>query len=302
MANLLRGLGQVAGVAGKAIQGYGIDRENAVQRKMLADKVMQDAENNRILNAYRKAQTRRLDAPSPPREQIVGSDVVNPDTATARPIQGLTPKVDPPRNLDPNSPEVRERALADAKALADYQASLRPDAGDRVSAATVNAISEGKGQLDAIERARAGVKRYPNAVGIKRGLSLLPGMGRVASVVNQIADPEGDEVRQDIANVGSLKIRDRSGAAVTVGEFPRLAPFIPNEYDTPKKIKNNLDALERELRIVLTALQGGALLSDLSGGGASPSSAGGAASPPGRVPTYEEWRAANTAKKSPRKP
>jgi len=54
---------------------------------------------------------------------------------------------------------------------------------------------------------------------------------------NQIlnrAYPEGVKTRAVIADIGSLKLHDRSGAAVTASEFPRLAPFIPSEKDDPK--------------------------------------------------------------------
>jgi hypothetical protein len=35
-------------------------------------------------------------------------------------------------------------------------------------------------------------------------------------------------------------IHDRSGAAVTAAEFPRLAPFIPTEKDDPPTVKKKL--------------------------------------------------------------
>lgn len=142
-----------------------------------------------------------------------------------------------------------------------------PQGGDRVNAATRTKLAEGAGQLDAIKQARDAIVAYPAAVGLKRGASLLPGMGKIGSVVNQHTDPKGNEARQHLANIASLKIHDRSGAAVSVSEFPRLAPFVPQEYDTPEKVLANLDAMERELRVVLKALQDGALLADLAGGG-----------------------------------
>lgn len=139
--------------------------------------------------------------------------------------------------------------------------------GDRTTAATRVKLAEGAGQLDTIQRARAGVEAYPDAFGIKRGASLLPGMGKIGGVVNQYLDPKGITARQDVANIASLRIHDRSGAAVSVSEFPRLAAFIPQEYDKPEKIKANLDAMERELKVILAALQNGTLLKDLLAGG-----------------------------------
>jgi len=48
MSNFLRNLGQIAGVAGKAIQGYGIDRENKVKQAMLKAREDRDAEQQRL--------------------------------------------------------------------------------------------------------------------------------------------------------------------------------------------------------------------------------------------------------------
>lgn len=54
-------------------------------------------------------------------------------------------------------------------------------------------------------------------------------------------DPKGVEARARVANIGSLRVHDRSGAAVTAAETPRLMPFIPktdDEYPTvDKKLK-----------------------------------------------------------------
>ncbi len=49
-------------------------------------------------------------------------------------------------------------------------------------------------------------------------------------VLNRV-DPKGVDTRAAVADLGSLVIHDRSGAAVTASEFPRLAPFIPTVYD-----------------------------------------------------------------------
>jgi hypothetical protein len=161
---------------------------------------------------------------------------------------------------------------------------------DRTSAATVNKIAEGVGQLDKIQRARDAVKARPESVGLKRGVALLPGMGKLGSVVNQNLDPEGVDARRLIADVGSMEIKDRSGAAVTVSEFPRLAPFIPMEYDSPDKVLGDLENLERELRVVLDALANGANLADLSPG-KTPTPTRRPLAPGAARPSYAEWKA-----------
>lgn len=71
---------------------------------------------------------------------------------------------------------------------------------------------------------------------------------------NQIlnrADPNGVHTRAAIADLGSMVIHDRSGAAVTAAEFPRLAPFIPTEKDDPAAVRKKLTMFEKNLSSII---------------------------------------------------
>jgi len=78
--------------------------------------------------------------------------------------------------------------------------------------------------------------KYPDAVGAK---GYLP-----QDVLNR-TDPKGIDARAGIADIGSLVLHDRSGAAVTASESPRLMPFIPLITDdiktATKKLKRMLE-------------------------------------------------------------
>ena len=65
-------------------------------------------------------------------------------------------------------------------------------------------------------------------------------------LLNRI-DPAGVDTRAEISDIGSLKIHDRSGAAVTVSESPRLMPFIPLATDDQVTVKKKLGRLRDEL-------------------------------------------------------
>lgn len=65
--------------------------------------------------------------------------------------------------------------------------------------------------------------------------------GYLPEGILQRIDPEGVDTRAAIANLGSMVIHDRSGAAVTASEYPRLKPFIPKETDRG-------DVLQKKLR------------------------------------------------------
>lgn len=69
-------------------------------------------------------------------------------------------------------------------------------------------------------------------------------------------DPKGVEARAAIAELGSLIVHDRSGAAVTAAEFPRLAPFIPDEKDDDEAVVKKLKSFARIYQEETDALQG----------------------------------------------
>lgn len=64
--------------------------------------------------------------------------------------------------------------------------------------------------------------------------------GYAPEAVLQRTDPKGVNTRAAIGDLGSMVIHDRSGAAVTAAEFPRLRPFIPLVTDDPAVAKKKL--------------------------------------------------------------
>ncbi len=114
-----------------------------------------------------------------------------------------------------------------------------PRPGTQGSAALRKAIASNQSQLSNIDDAIKELNAHPDAVGIKRGLGdiagHLPIVGNTLSAIQDAAntrvDPGGVPARASMANIASLVIHDRSGAAVTVSEFPRLRPFIPGTND-----------------------------------------------------------------------
>jgi hypothetical protein len=112
------------------------------------------------------------------------------------------------------------------------------------SAAAEKARHESNLGVVAIDDAIKEVEKHPAALGLK---NVLP------DVMRQRTDPGGVAARAAVANIGSLKLHDRSGAAVTAAEFPRLVPFIPNMKDSPaaavvklKKMKQEYQRMQAE--------------------------------------------------------
>jgi hypothetical protein len=70
------------------------------------------------------------------------------------------------------------------------------------------------------------------------------------SVLNDF-DPKGIDTRAAIADLGSMVIHDRSGAAVTAAESPRLMPFIPTQFDSPEAAKKKLKRFIQEYNSIV---------------------------------------------------
>lgn len=144
------------------------------------------------------------------RGQIIQTDdgpmLANPLTGTARPVVG-----------------------SDG---APIQAKLKP-----LPAPVQKALMENDAALKKVDRALAAVQAYPAALGAKNYLG---------DTVRQRTDPKGIEARALVADIGSLKIHDRSGAAVTAAEAPRLKPFIPTATDDDVTVVKKLRMFKEE--------------------------------------------------------
>lgn len=130
------------------------------------------------------------------------------------------------------------RAAQGGGALGVDAQKLKP-----VPSAAYNAYRTNQTQLLVLQRALDGIAANPNATGWK---GYIPGPLLNRSKAKGAQDGIG--VRADIADVGSLKIHERSGAAVTVSEFPRLQPFIPSATDDSHTVAVKLQRMKEILQ------------------------------------------------------
>jgi hypothetical protein len=110
-----------------------------------------------------------------------------------------------------------------------------------IPASVQKAMTENDSALRKIEDALAAVDEYPEALG---------SMNMLGDTVRQRTDPKGVKARALVADIGSLKLHDRSGAAVTAAETPRLKPFIPSATDTPDTVRTKLGLFKREYQAI----------------------------------------------------
>lgn len=128
-----------------------------------------------------------------------------------------------------------------------------------------------------IDQALEEVQNNPSAFGARN---------LVGDAVRQRTDPTGVKARALVADIGSQKIHDRSGAAVTAAEMPRLAPFIPDSTDTPEVVVSKLTQFRKEYAMLNDELKRGRSISQMMGPPVSAPNA-----PGGRVPSPAEIEA-----------
>lgn len=109
--------------------------------------------------------------------------------------------------------------------------------------------------------------------------------GYLPDALLQRTDKQGIDARAVMGDLGSMVIHDRSGAAVTAAEFPRLRPFIPLTSDDPETAKKKLRRFVAEYHAINAELKG--MFSEDQGYRAQPSRR--ATDQPGAAPIVVDW-------------
>ncbi len=135
-----------------------------------------------------------------------------------------------------NGPVLVNKATGETRPVTSEGQPLAARAKE-VPAAIKKAMFENNAALRKIDDALTAIDAYPQALG---------GMNILGDTIRQRTDPEGIKARALVADIGSLKLHDRSGAAVTASETPRLKPFIPTATDNPDTVRQKLELFKRE--------------------------------------------------------
>lgn len=203
---------------------------------------------------------------------------------------------------------LHEMDNASRERVAEKKLDAKTAAAKPLPASSAKGLLENHQNLRMAEQALAlasgGTVKDPSGEVIAKGDKSATGMkGMLPEAILQRVDPKGVDTRAAIANLGSLIIHDRSGAAVTASEFPRLKPFIPKETDdndtVQKKLKgfvNTYRAIQQEMTDFFEG-QGYVVPTDAlqpSGAemGQAPASRGGVGpySDPEKERAYQEWK------------
>jgi len=112
--------------------------------------------------------------------------------------------------------------------------------------ATINtAMTQNQAVLNKLDRVDQLLAANPNATGILKGIT--------PNVILNRTDKEGTAARAALAELAATKVHDLSGAAVSVSEFGRLKPFLPQPTDDAETIKTKLAGMRAEIQDIMGA-------------------------------------------------
>lgn len=168
-----------------------------------------------------------------PKGQIVQSDqgvvLVDPRTGASTPVKAP--------DGTPLAPKLRDLPSAASSAIMS-------------NAQSINKVQQA---IDLLDGKNVGALKGDKAATGWKGYLPQPVLNR--------ADPDGVDTRAMVTDIGSLVLHDRSGAAVTASETPRLLPFIPLPTDDPatarKKLVRFKQIYEQEQQAYLDAYSKG---------------------------------------------
>ena len=111
---------------------------------------------------------------------------------------------------------------------------------------TINtAMTQNQVVLNKIARAEELLTKTPEATGMLKGM--MPD-----AILNR-TDKEGTATRAALAELAATKVHDLSGAAVSVSEFGRLKPFLPQPTDNADTLRTKLAGMKAVVEDIVNA-------------------------------------------------
>jgi hypothetical protein len=111
---------------------------------------------------------------------------------------------------------------------------------------TINtAMTQNQVVLNKIARVQDLIDKNPDSTGLVKGI--LP-----SGLINRL-DKAGTDTRAKLAELAATKVHDLSGAAVSVSEFGRLKPFLPQPTDDADTLKTKLANMKAEVEDIVNA-------------------------------------------------
>lgn len=218
-----------------------------------------------------------------------GNAVIDPGFQRQRQVESLYRRGDVQGNQQLRREQLDQQRERDEQASADRAAQRALTAAIAANRPRpqepLHPVDDGNGNVTYMPRSQAAGMRVPqrqNAASAKLQASVdqqNAGMAKIDAALEDVrANPDafglaqyapdaitqrlpgrsmsgGVPARASVANIGSQIIHDRSGAAVTIAEMPRLQPFVPRSTDSPETVIKKLTELRRQIEIEQGALR-----------------------------------------------
>ena len=226
------GLSALAGALGQGVAGYQdariadlAEKDTRDRQQFLASAVKQYGTDPKMLAQALMTQPSFVDAGLGLYGDTIKGDQMSAYQAAILGLQGR--KFEAEYQTNPDTGEVEPRPKEKAMPVS-AGGGLLENRSNLVKAQDALALVQGKTIKNA------------SGVEVKGAKSSTGWKGFLPEGLLQRFDPEGVATRASIADLGSMIIHDRSGAAVTASEYPRLKPFIPKETDDDETVAKKL--------------------------------------------------------------
>lgn len=224
-----------AAVEAGRLKAMGVKDQMEFHYKEISSKLDADKFGETVRNNKEQTDTSRANNSATVGATIRGQNMVDARTRESNQLpRGQVVQTDNgPMLVDPRGGTSRPVTGPDGQSLAPKMKSL--------PAPIQKALLENDAALRKVDAALLSLDSYPDAFGLKNMLG---------DTIRQRTDPQGVKGRALVADIGSLKLHDRSGAAVTASETPRLKPFIPAATDEVATIKEKLGLFKQEYQAI----------------------------------------------------
>jgi hypothetical protein len=127
--------------------------------------------------------------------------------------------------------------------------AAHPGGNRPLPAAVTQGIVTNNVALQQIDNAIQQIRDHPGAMGMSNALG-------GSFLKDQFSpDPANIAARATVANLSSMQIHNRTGAAMSKTEWERLRPFLPTDVDNPTTAITKLQGLRRQVELETTQMQ-----------------------------------------------
>lgn len=240
-------------LAARVLQGHGIDpaKVKRVMEFQTLSREYRDAPqayNRRLLNDQAKTAQGAAESFINPNQAVRNANVVLPGDpySPQRAAQDRAAETSRWQTFEDAEGNVWERDTTGRERPRQLMTGGKPVVKTKeLTSSELEALRENAQQVAQVIKA-LGMMRGETVEGQAGDTEATGWKGFLPDFALQRIDKEGVPTRAVVGNVGSLRIKQRSGGAVPAAEMARLKPFVPAETDDPQTVRDKLALFANE--------------------------------------------------------